>query len=314
MKRFVFIPAILTFLCLAQPTESVEFQVEKVSGTILNSATHTPAYDVKVELLSGNNTLKDSTYTDKTGYFEMVSIGYVWKPKIRVTSRNFQLFIRKLQPDELDSENQTVLNILIDPIPENERVPRMDKMDMESRAEIFLIKGNVFYYATLIDSGLSAERVIIRSREAMKMDNGTLNLSVNGTDYDPVRCYVPQIGQYENLTSIMNDYFDDPVFAPSGLPVFLPNEILEPSIIFGTVRDKETGSPIFGAEVKLSGTGNQRITDKSGKFAFQVLSAGTYTLHVSPPLRSLSKQMNQPEIKINNERGVWLRSDQYLVQ
>ena len=314
MKRFVFIPAILTFLCLAQPTESVEFQVEKVSGTILNSATHTPAYDVKVELLSGNNTLKDSTYTDKTGYFEMVSIGYVWKPKIRVTSRNFQLFIRKLQPDELDSENQTVLNILIDPIPENERVPRMDKTDMEFRAETFLIKGNVFYYATLIDSGLSAERVIIRSREAMKMDNGTLNLSVNGTDYDPVRCYVPQIGQYENLASIMNDYFEDPVFAPSGLPVFLPNEILEPSIIFGTVRDKETGSPIFGAKVNFAGIPDRQITDQDGRFAFQVLEPGSYSIQVSPPVGSSKTHVGSSTILVKNGRGGWLRSDQYLVR
>ena len=314
MKRFVFIPTLFTFLCLAQPKDAIEFQVDKVSGTILNSATQKPVYGVKIKLLSGNNELKDSTFTNKSGYFVIELVGYVWKPKIRIESRNFQLFNRKIQPNELDSENQIVIDISIDPIPENERIPVIGKKNMEHRAETFFIEGNVFYYATLINSGLSAERVIIRSREVFKNNDGTLVILVNDTDYDPVRCYVPQMGQYENLTSIMEVYFENPVFKSSGNPVFLPNKVLEPSIIFGTVRDKETGSPIFGAAVKLFGIGNQRITDKSGKFAFQVLSAGTYTLHVSPPLKSLSKQMNQPEIKINNERGVWLRSDQYLVQ
>jgi hypothetical protein len=314
MKRVLFIPALFTFFCLAQPKDAIEFQVDKVSGTILNSATQTPVYDVKVKLLSGNNALKDSTFTDKSGYFLIELVGYVWKPKIRIESRNFQLINRKIQPDELDAENQIILNLTIDPISENERIPLLKKTNMEYRSETFFIKGNVFYYATFNDTGLSAERVVIRSREAFKNKDGLLKIRVNDSVYDPVLCYVPQMGHYENLTSIMDDYFEDPVFGPSGNPEFLPNEILEPSIIFGTIRDQNTGRPVFGAEVKLSGLGNQRITDNNGKFAFQVLNAGTYTLQVSPPLGSSSKQMNQPEIKINNKRGVWLRSDQYLVQ
>ena len=36
------------------------------------------------------------------------------------------------------------------------------------------------------------------------------------------------------------------------MPVYLPQHLLEPTVIFGTVFDKETGDPIPGAELILS--------------------------------------------------------------
>ena len=37
------------------------------------------------------------------------------------------------------------------------------------------------------------------------------------------------------------------------MPRYLPNEKLENSLVFGTVRDYQTRKPIFGAEVRIYG-------------------------------------------------------------
>jgi hypothetical protein len=57
----------LSFI-MSQPKEQIEFQLNTISGVIFNAADSTPLMDLKVEILAGNNILKDSTFTDENGY------------------------------------------------------------------------------------------------------------------------------------------------------------------------------------------------------------------------------------------------------
>jgi outer membrane receptor for ferrienterochelin and colicins len=50
--------------------------------------------------------------------------------------------------------------------------------------------------------------------------------------------------------------------------------------IAGTVQDAETGVPVVGATVLLSGTPFSASTDERGEFTVERLAAGRYTLHV----------------------------------
>ena len=51
--------------------------------------------------------------------------------------------------------------------------------------------------------------------------NNYLTIKVNDIFYDPVVCYVPQIwNNHENLTSIMEGYFEKPYFKKSKFPNF----------------------------------------------------------------------------------------------
>ena len=77
-------------------------------------------------------------------------------------------------------------------------------------------------------------------------------MNVNGKEYDVSKCYVPQSGRYENLSFILKSLLSEPLFKNSGLPVYLPQYMLEPTVIFGTVLDRASGDPIPGAELILS--------------------------------------------------------------
>ena len=78
MRRLFIIISIIATTLSAQPKETVEFQLNTISGQVLNSLDHTPVNNLKVELLSGNNLLKGSSITDENGNFNMENVGYVY--------------------------------------------------------------------------------------------------------------------------------------------------------------------------------------------------------------------------------------------
>lgn len=53
---------------------------------------------------------------------------------------------------------------------------------------------------------------------------------------------------------------------------------LRPSRISGTLRDRDSGAPVEGAETWIRGTYHRTITDGDGHFVFDQLPAGTYML------------------------------------
>ena len=69
---------------------------------------------------------------------------------------------------------------------------------------------------------------------------------------NPSHCYVPSYGRYENLGIIQKNYISNPLQV-EGFPRFLPEEMLEHSLVFGVVRDYRTRRPVLGAEVRVFG-------------------------------------------------------------
>ena len=192
MRRLFFIISIIATTLSAQPKETVEFQLNTISGQVLNSLDHTPVNNLKVDLLSGNNLLKKSSITDENGNFNIVYVGYVWKPKILLVARDYHQLTIKLNPDELDDQNNIIIHPMMTPIPEDQSIPFLAKTAIESRAESFFVKGSVFYYLSIINDYFSAERIIIKSKKAIKVDTGFIILKINGVYYSPERCYVPR--------------------------------------------------------------------------------------------------------------------------
>ncbi|MBL51582.1 MAG: hypothetical protein CMG57_06450 [Candidatus Marinimicrobia bacterium] len=312
MKRVFYINSMMAALVIAQPKETIEFQLNTISGIVLNKKDQTPIPDLKVEILSGNNLLKDSTFTDDDGNFMIEEVGYVWKPKIRFFSRDFESITHKLNPKQLDKNNNITIRQLVSPIPNNKKIPSLTQNAIESRAETFFIRGNVFYYLSIVNNRYFAERIIIRSKQAHDKGDGFIDIVVNGITYDPARCYVPQIGKYENLAHIIDDYFPSPIFARSGLPLHLPKDLLEPSTIYGAVKDAITGKAVPGVEVRLAGSSKRRITDQKGKFAFQVKEAGTYRIMVNPPLGYTKNESGISQIMVKSSRGGWYLSNHFV--
>ncbi len=321
VKKFILINATLIIFIFGQPKETIEFQLDHISGSVLNAKNNNPIYGVLVEILSGNNVLKDSVFTNEKGFYKMENIGYVWKPKIRFTSREFQKFVDKIDRDSdntkinpLNNSISTIINANLTPIPEKYKIPDLKKSSIEKRAETFFIKGNLFYSFNGDPKNIKAERIIIDSKGTFLDDDGNLIIMVNEEYYHPLYCYVPQMGGYENLAYIIKNLFDTPIFEESGFPITLPSNVLEPTIIYGTVLDIDTGQPVFGAEVSLSGNPNRRLTNNDGKFAFQISKSGNFKITVSPPLGSLKSHQGTSIIKVNNGRGGWYQSNQYLTQ
>ena len=87
--------------------------------------------------------------------------------------------------------------------------------------------------------------------------------------YDVGRCYVPQGGKYENLSFILKSLLSEPIFKDSGFPVYLPEYMLEPTVIFGSVLDPKNNVPIPGAELILSEAWNKN-TSFSGNDSLSV--------------------------------------------
>ena len=312
MRRLFIIISIIATTLSAQPKETIEFQLNTISGQVLNSLDHTPVNNLKVELLSGNNLLKGSSITDENGNFTMENVGYVWKPKILLVARDYHQLTMKLNADELDSLNNITLHPMIKPIPDDQRIPNLGKTAIESRSESFFVKGSVFYYLSIINDYFSAERIIIKSKKVITDGTGFIILTINEVDYSPERCYVPQMGEYENLSYIMDDYFPEPVFAPSGLPHYLDENLLQPTIIYGTVFDARTRKIVPGAEVNIAGTSKWRITDELGKYAFQINEPGSYQVIVNPPFGYSSSQTGITEILVKSARGGWYLSNHHL--
>ena len=312
MRRLFIIISIIATTLSAQPKETVEFQINTISGQVLNSLDHTPVNNLKVDLLSGNNLLKGSSITDENGNFTMENVGYVWKPKIMLVARDYHQLTMKLKPDELDSLNNITIHPMMKPIPDGQRIPYLSKTTIESRAESFFVKGSVFYYLSIINDYFSAERIIIKSKKAIKVDTGFIILKINGVYYSPERCYVPQLGKYENLSYMMDDYFPEPVFGPSGLPQYLDENLLQPTMIYGTVFDARTQHIVPGAEVSIAGSSKWRITDELGKYAFQINEPGSYQVIVNPPFGYSSSQTGITEILVKSARGGWYLSNHHL--
>ena len=308
---FIIISIIATTLS-AQPKETVEFQLNTISGQVLNILHQTPVENLKVELLSGNNLLKGSSITDENGNFTMENVGYVWKPKILLVARDYHQLTMKLNPDELDSLNNITIHPMMTPIPDGQRIPYLGKTTIESRAESFFVKGSVFYYLSIINDYFSAERIIIKSKRVIKDGTGFIILKINEVYYSPERCYVPQMGKYENLSYIMDDYFPEPVFGPSGLPQYLDENLLQPTMIYGTVFDAKTQNIVPGAEVSIAGSSKWRITDELGKYAFQINEPGSYQIIVNPPFGYSSSQTGITEILVKSARGGWYLSNHHL--
>lgn len=314
MKQLIIFSSLVATLLFAQPKDAIEFQLNHVSGIVLNKIDQSPLIDIKVAIMSGNNTEKHSTYTDDSGHFSIKSVGFVWKPKIRYTSREFLTQFKPINMVDLDSSNNIVFKQLLSPIPEELRIPNLSQNSVNTRAETFLIPGNVFYYLSILNDKYLTERIIIKSRRTLDSDNGLIVIKVNGSFYDPIRCYVPQMGRYENLASIIDDYFPSPIFEASGLPLFIPEDLLYPSVIFGKVLDVNSHKPVLGAEVRIVGITNSRMSDIEGRYAFQIDNAGTYELVISPPFGYKTLYSGVSEIVVKSPKGGWYLSNHYLDQ
>ena len=309
MKRILFFISLSIVCSFGQPKEQIEFQLNTISGVVLNSIDATPVIQLKVEVLSGSNLIKDSTLTDDNGYFIMEQVGYVWKPKIRFSLKNYQTKTLNLKPNDLDTLNNMVVGQIVTPVPNDQVIPDLIQSTVKTRAEIFFIKGNVFYN---LKNASHAERVIIQSSNAIESRPGYIIMNINDKMFDPARCYVPQDGRYENLAYILRSLLRERIFEHSGHPRYLPEKLLKPSVIYGTVINIKTGKPVMGAELMLSEPFKRRISDEHGKFAFQVDQPGTYRILMHPPLGYKASNFGDAQILIKYGRGGWYRSNQYV--
>ena len=300
---------VLSFI-VSQPKEQIEFQLNTISGVIFNAADSTPLMDLKVEILAGNNILKDSTFTDENGYYRMENVGFLWKPKMRFSLQNFQTKLYKLDPEKLDSLNDMLIGEVVFPVPDEDQIPELKRSTIKSRAEMFFIKHNVFYN---LKDNQSAERIVIDTCIAIETDPGFIVIKINDIIYDVARCYVPQEGKYENLSYILKSLLTEPIFEKSGNPKFLPDRLLEPNVLFGSIIDFKSGETIMGTEVYIPALRQRRISDEDGKFAFTIDKPGIYEILLDPLVNKTSKKMGKSYIIIKTNKGGWYKSNQYLL-
>jgi len=300
---------VLSFI-MSQPKEQIEFQLNTISGVIFNAADSTPLMDLKVEILAGNNILKDSTFTDENGYYRMENVGFLWKPKMRFSLQNFQTKLYKLDPEKLDSLNDMLIGEVVFPVPDKDQIPELKRSTIKSRAEMFFIKHNVFYN---LKDNQSAERIVIDTCIAIETDPGFIVIKINDIIYDVARCYVPQEGKYENLSYILKSLLTEPIFEKSGNPKFLPDRLLEPNVLFGSIIDFKSGKTIMGTEVYIPALRQRRISDEDGKFAFTIDKPGIYEILLDPLVNKTSKKMGKSYVIIKTNKGGWYKSNQYLL-
>jgi len=332
---------------LARSDDQIEFKLNTISGVVSDSITTDLLMDVDIEIYTGNKILKHSLITNEMGYFSKENVGYLWKPKIRVTLKNYKTKVFQLNPDRLDSNNNVVVNIPLTPLPMNDRVTDLDRSTLTKRSETFFIRGNVFYNRI---SSNNAQRIIINSAEAIEIRPKYIAIKVNGLMYDVVNCYVPQGGKYENLSYILRSLLGDPLFKESGYPVHLSEYLLEPSVIFGSVFNKNNNAPIDGAEIILTeskisdnnidndtsnlismseyyskensinhthghhryNTFKRRASDQNGQYAFTIDKPGIYQLTITPPSGFSARTSGNPYIIVQYGRGGWYQSNFYL--
>ena len=309
MKTCLFIIALSLTNLFAQPKEGVEFKLNTISGYVIDSLSSKPIMDVNVDIYTGSGVLKHSTITDEFGYYEKPIVGYLWKPKVKFSLHNYYKKALRLNPDILDSNLNMSVNVMMLPVPEEKRIPDLTKSTITNRAETFFIIGNVFYYLT---SENNADRIIIKTAEALETAPGFIIIKVNDTHYDVARCYVPQEGKYENLSFIMKSLLADPIFEKSKHPLYLDQGLLEPSVIYGYVMNILTGDPVMGAEIIINEPFKRRISDENGKFAFHINDSGRYDIVMNPPPRFERVTFARPEIIINQGRGGWFKSNFYV--
>ena len=309
MKACLFIISLSLTNLFAQPKEGVEFKLNTISGYVIDSLSSKPIMDVNVDIYTGSGVLKHSTITDEFGYYEKPVVGYLWKPKIKFSLHNYYKKGLRLDPATLDSNLNMSVNVMMIPVPEEKRIPDLTKSTITNRAETFFIIGNVFYYLT--DQN-NADRIIIKTAEAIETAPGFIIMKVNDTHYDIARCYVPQEGKYENLSFIMKSLLADPIFKKSKHPLYLDHRLLEPSVIYGYVMNILTGDPVMGAEIIINEPFKRRISDENGKFAFHINDSGRYDIVMNPPPRFEKVTFARPEIIINQVRGGWFKSNFYV--
>jgi len=309
MKACLFIITLSLTNLFAQPKEGVEFKLNTISGYVIDSLSSKPIMDVNVDIYTGSGVLKHSTITDEFGYYERPIVGYLWKPKVKFSLHNYYKKVLRLDPDKLDSNLNISVNVMMLPVPEEKRIPDLTKSTITNRAETFFIIGNVFYYLT---SQNNADRIIIKTAEALETAPGFIIMKVNDTHYDVARCYVPQEGKYENLSFIMKSLLADPIFEKSKHPLYLDQGLLEPSVIYGYVMNILTGDPVMGAEIIITEPFKRRISDENGKFAFHINDSGRYDIIMNPPPRFERVTFARPEIIIDQGRGGWFKSNFYV--
>ena len=309
MKACFFIITLSLTNLFAQPKEGVEFKLNTISGYVIDSLSSKPIMDVNVDIYTGSGVLKHSSITDEFGYYERPIVGYLWKPKVKFSLHNYYKKVIRLDPAKLDSNLNISLNAMMLPVPEEKRIPDLTKSTITNRAETFFITGNVFYY--LIDQN-NADRIIIKTAEAIESSPGFILMKVNDDHYDVARCYVPQEGKYENLSFIMKSLLADPIFEKSKHPLYLDQRLLEPSVIYGYVMNILTGDPVMGAEIIITEPFKRRISDETGKFAFHINDSGRYDVIMNPPPRYKKVSFARPEIIINHGRGGWFKSNFYV--
>lgn len=306
---------LLINILLPQPKDRIEFQINKCFGTVTNELNDNPVYAIKVEIISGNNEIKDSTFTDHEGKYFMDPVGYVWRPKIRFTSYDFYDKTIPLNGEHLDNQNILTMDISLEPIPEDEKPKVFSKGTLASRAKTFFWKGNIFYHLerNSVPSNYNASKITIKKVRTKKDREGNLLIWINDMERNPLLCYVPQNGKYENLLSILSGYLTDQTFEDSGLPRYLNEDLLEPTIVFGKIIDAVTDEPVMGAEVSIVGLNlRKRVTGPDGKYAFQILETGDFFLDVVPPLNSKYENPARIKLMIKEERGGWHQSNQIL--
>ena len=309
MKACFFIITLSLTNLFAQPKEGVEFKLNTISGYVIDSLSSKPIMDVNVDIYTGSGVLKHSTITDEFGYYERPIVGYLWKPKVKFSLHNYYKKTLRLDPAKLDSNLNMNVNAMMLPVPEEKRIPDLTKSTITNRAETFFIIGNVFYY--LIDQN-NADRIIIKTAEAIESSPGFILIKVNDAHYDIARCYVPQEGKYENLSFIMKSLLADPIFEKSKHPLYLDQTLLEPSVIYGYVMNILTGDPVMGAEIIITEPFKRRISDETGKFAFHINDSGRYDVIMNPPPRYKRVSFARPEIIIDQGRGGWFKSNFYV--
>jgi len=296
----------------AQNGKLDEFQINSISGILLNELTEQGIPDIKIRVMSGDKLIKSETHSTDDGSFLLEPVGFVWKPRLVITSRIFGQKVIYISKNELDDQKNITFPIKLRSLPKDQQIPSIGVNSLSDRANMFFRKGNVFYYLSRVGRQFNSERVVIKTIASQLDENGYLVININGNHFDPLGCYVPQLGNYENLAMILDDYFPTPVFHSSGYPMLLENQYLESHEIFGTVMNATTGEPIFGADVQIEGMALHRITSKDGRFRFKIPHPGTYTLLVKPP-SSEFRHISQNQILIRQAKGGWVKSDQYLV-
>ena len=255
MKCVILNIPILLSLIYSQPKEGIEFKVNTISGFILDSLTLTPLMDVNVDIYTGNNILKYSTITDEYGFFSKALLGYLWKPKIKMSLRNYKTKKFRLVPTNIDSNQNITFNL---------------------------------------------------------RKKGFQRFRVNNEFYDVKNCYVPQANGYENLSFILKSLLNDGIFENSGNPQILDEDLLKPSIIYGTVINVISGEPVMGAEIILDEPYKRRISDENGMYAFQVQKPGRYKLSIDPTPNFKQTYVSKPEIILKHGKGGWFKSNFYV--